>query len=590
MDEQKHNFRDFISVNVKSTGKLSFDILLVAISYYAAFLLRFDGHIPQNYKELFIKSMPIVLGVYLVFLVAFGTYRGLWRYASVKDFATIFIVNTVSFISLIVVLFEAGIAAIPRSVLFILWLLVLVSVGALRFSYRVYSIYFPLLFHKRKQVLVIGAGNAGEMLVRQALKEPGLGYKPVAIVDDNRNMIGKNIHGIPVMGTTVNMAQIIKTKHVEEIIIATPSATAQQMRKIIKRCEVTGLKFKTLPGPKELMGGQMILQKVRAVNLEDLLERALITSSDLEIFSQYYENKVVLVTGAAGSIGSELCRQFISHKPARLIMLDRAESDLFDLEHEILRNGASGSAMLECIICDITNETKLKSVFEALRPQIVFHAAAYKHVPFMQKFPEEAVINNVFGTIGVSQVARRYGVEKFVLVSSDKAVNPTNVMGATKRLTEMYCMKQNGHSETKHIVVRFGNVLGSKGSVVPLFKQQLDAGGPLLVTSKKISRYFMTIPEAVGLVLQAGLMGQGGELFILDMGQPVNIYDMATHMIKLSGLQVGKDIEIKVTGLRPGEKMFEELWNKEEKPIPTLHPKRDIVNSCGSKKRYPLQN
>jgi len=361
----------------------------------------------------------------------------------------------------------------------------------------------------------------------------------------------------------------VKETQIHEIIIAAPSATAPRMRRIVGLCQESGVAYKILPGLKELVNEQFSLEKVRDVRIEDLLERVPV-ETDTALVQGYLRDRVVLVTGAAGSIGSELCRQLAGASVAHLILVDRAESDMYDLENELKTKFPSDR--LSCEIADILNVPRLTSIFEQYRPEIVFHAAAYKHVPMMEGHPDEAVLNNVFGTIHVSQAAKEFGAERFVLISTDKAVNPTSVMGATKRVAEQYCVAQNGHAATKHTVVRFGNVLDSKGSVVPLFKKQIRDGGPLTVTHKEVRRYFMTIPEAVELVLQASVMGGGGEIFILDMGEPVRVYDMARHLISLSGLEPDKDIEIRITGLRPGEKLSEELWHEDENPRRTRHP------------------
>ncbi len=558
--------------NIRRSIKIFLDLILVALAYYAAFNIRLDGDIVEPYKSTMKETFFYVLMIYFVVFLVVGLYRGVWRYSSIRDLGLIMLSNTISAVICLLVFHEFGISSVPRSVIVIFWLLVLISVGGVRFAYRTFTLYLPMLVHNRKHVLVIGAGNAGEMLVRQALKEPTLGYKPVALIDDNVKLQGSQIHGIRVIGKVSDIPKIIKKHHIDEIIIAAPSANATQMRRIVNFCEQGNVPFKTLPGPKEIINGDVIISKIREVKIEDLLERSPV-EADSNSLKKYFENKVILVTGAAGSIGSELCRQLSNFPISRLIALDRAESDLFDLEHELYSICSKRKDCLKCIIADITHTFELEKVFAFYKPHIVFHAAAYKHVPFMEYFPEQAVKNNVFGTINVSTIAEKYGVDRFIMISTDKAVNPSSIMGATKRLSELYCVSKNGHTTLKHIVVRFGNVLASKGSVIPLFQQQIRNGGPITVTSKKINRFFMTIPEAVGLVLMAGTSGIGGEIFILDMGDPVNIYTMAKHLVSLSGLVLDKDVKIEITGLRPGEKLYEELWNKEENPVATDMPK-----------------
>lgn len=561
----------FFFLRARNSTKIITDLILITISYYSAFLLRFDGYIPQEYRTAFFHSLPFVLTIYFVLLYISGLYRGVWRYASIRDLAAIFVADSIGFLASVLVLFESGMIKVPRSVLLIFWCLVLLSVGGIRFGFRIYSVYLPYLRSKHKNVLIIGAGNAGEMISRQMILEPQLGYRPVGFVDDSLYRRGAMLHGIPVLGSVEAIPSLVKRKQADEIIIATPSASASQMRRIVDYCEQSGVRFRILPGPKEIVDGHVTIEKIRDVRIEDLLERAPVVSDNQPVQS-YFEDKIVLVTGAAGSIGSELSRQLAGMNLKQVILLDRAESDLFELEYRV-RKTAKNPERIVAVLADVTQFDRLSLVFQKYRPDIVFHAAAYKHVPLMQAFPHEAVLNNVFGSINVSRAAAAAGAQRFVLISTDKAVNPTSVMGATKRLSELYCVAQNGHMPLKHIVVRFGNVLASQGSVVPRFQEQIRNGGPITVTSKEIARYFMTIPEAVELVLHAAIMGNGGEIFILDMGEPIKIYDMAKHLVALSGLELGKDVEIEITGLRPGEKLFEELWNAEENPSPTIHPK-----------------
>ena len=554
---------------LSNIGKIGFDLLLIGVAYFGAYLIRFDGVLNEEYRTLFTSSLPFVLIVYLFLFYIAGVYRRVWKYSSIRDLLNIAVSNTIAAIVITLIFRETRFIPIPRTVMLITWLLVFMTVGGPRFILRVYMVYLPFWRQQKKRLLVVGAGNAGEMVVRQTFKEPSLGYKPVCFVDDDWKLQFTLIHGVPVAGTIDDLPRLVVKKKIDEIVISTPSATASEMRRIVEMCEKASVPFKTIPGPKELMQGNFTLQKIRKVRIEDLLERTP-AGNNCELLAKSLKDQVVLVTGAAGSIGSELCRQLLNFDLKRLILIDRAESDLFDLELELSRKESKASIFSK--LADITNKEKILKIFQKHQPDIVFHAAAYKHVPFLERYPDEAVYNNVFGTINTLNAASQVATKRFILISTDKAVNPTNVMGATKRITEIYCLSQNGKLHLDPIVVRFGNVLGSKGSVVPLFQEQISMGGPVTVTNKEITRYFMTIPESVELVMHAGLMGEGGNVYILDMGEPLNIYQMARHLISLSGLEPDKDIKIEFIGLRPGEKMFEELWYSDEDPVRTNHP------------------
>ncbi|OVE78808.1 hypothetical protein BVY01_04350, partial [bacterium I07] len=393
----------------------------------------------------------------------------------------------------------------------------------------------------------------------------------------------KRLHGSPIIGKVDYFVKVSRKKHVKKIIIATPSASARQMRKIVQECEKTGVKFRTVPGIKELMNKQLTLKELRDVQIEDLLQRSP-ASTDREELGRFVIGKRILVTGAAGSIGSEICNQLIEFGLERLVLMDRIENDLFFLEHD-LKSKTIKNCEFDSVIADINRYDRLHYLLNKIKPDIIFHAAAYKHVPLMEMNPAEAVYNNVFGTMNLLKIANEIGVERFIFISSDKAVNPSNIMGATKRLGEIMCLHAQENNRVEYIVVRFGNVLGSKGSLIPLLKKQIKLGGPITITDKDIVRYFMTIPEAVNLVLHAGRMGKGGDIYILNMGEPVNVYEMAQHLVNLSGLELGKDIDIEIVGLRPGEKLFEELWHEDESPIPTTHPmilKSQKVSTNGS--------
>jgi len=575
--------------SVRRVFKLSLDLCLVIFAYWAAFALRFDGIIPEAYLSMCRMSLPVILVVYTVLFIKFGIYRGLWKYASIRDMVLIALSSTAGCLLLYFIIWLWKGILIPRSILVIFWILVIVATGSARLIHRIYSIYWPLLKQQNKRVIIVGAGNSGEMIVRQMFQDRQLPYQPIGFVDDNPKLKGTRIHDLPVLGTLADIPKLVKSKRADEVLLAIPSATAKQMRRAVQYCEEAGVPFQTLPGLKELINGNVSLSKIRKVQIEDLLERAP-NPNDSFLMAKHFSGKVVMVTGAAGSIGSELCRQLINLRPKQLLMLDRAESDLYELDHD-LRFRNQGPYAAVSIIADITNEEKIRAICKTFRPEIVFHAAAYKHVPMMENFPEEAVRNNVFGTINVYNAVASEGAERFVLISSDKAVNPTSVMGATKRVNELFCVSKNTKWDMKSVVVRFGNVLASRGSVVPLFQQQIRNGGPVTVTSMEIERFFMTISEAVELVLQAGSLGEGGEIFVLDMGEPIKIYDMARHLVTLSGFKPDEDIEIKITGLRPGEKLYEELWSGEEKPRPTTESKiMQVTNTLARKNNFSRSN
>ena len=424
------------------------------------------------------------------------------------------------------------------------------------------KVYAKKTTHPKKRVMIVGAGHAGNSLLAELRSSSKLNYNAVCIIDDDVDKVGKNIGGVKIVGTTYDIKKAVEDYKVEEIFITMPSAGRKRISKIISRCKDSGCPVKILPSIYQLAEGQISVNHLRNVEVQDLLGREQV-DVDIEEIIGYIEGKVVLVTGGGGSIGSELCRQIASHKPKQLIILDIYENSVYDIEQELKRRYPTLN--LIALIASIRDKGKIEDVFTKFRPEIVFHAAAHKHVPLMETSPNEAVKNNVFGTLNVAKCADKYGVQTFVQISTDKAVNPTNIMGATKRICEMIIQTIGRHSKnTNFVAVRFGNVLGSNGSVIPLFKKQISEGGPVTVTHRDIIRYFMTIPEAVSLVLQAGTYAKGGQIFVLDMGEPVRIYDLACNLIKLSGLEPGVDIEIKCTGLRPGEKLFEERLMDEE--------------------------
>ena len=453
---------------------------------------------------------------------------------------------------------------VPRSYYLFDFFLLLMTTTATRFSYRALRIVRQGFENTGKQVLntmVIGAGEAGNMIIQELKYSKHLNRRVCCIIDDNPSKKGKYLHGVPVVGNRDAIIDCAKKYQVEEIILAIPSADAKTTRNILRICNQTECKLKVLPGMYQLITEEVSVSKLREVSIEDLLGRDAI-NIDLDSVLGYVRDKTVLVTGGGGSIGSELCRQIAQYNPKCLIIFDIYENNAYDIQQELKKKYPM--LHLETLIGSVRNTKRIESVMELYRPDIVYHAAAHKHVPLMEDSPNEAVKNNVFGTYKTARAADKYGVKKFVLISTDKAVNPTNVMGATKRMCEMIIQTFSRYSKTEFVAVRFGNVLGSNGSVIPLFKKQMEAGGPVTVTHPDIIRYFMTIPEAVSLVLQAGAYAKGGEIFVLDMGEPVKIADLAKNLIRLSGYTLGVDMEIKYTGLRPGEKLYEEILTKEE--------------------------
>ena len=510
-----------------------------------------------------LPAFGILFASMLVIFTLFGLYRSVLRYAGVMElirigssFAALAVVGVIVFLAY----------GLNVRLLIALWFLLLAAVTVIRFFYRLqWHIRNTMMHHriqaKGKRVLIIGAGTAGRAILQEMQTSQYLNYVPTCFLDDDKNKIGMRLGDVPVYGAIDQVAEAIEKFKVEEIMVAIPSASRTVMRRILEICRTTGLRTRTLPGIYQLVKGEVRIGAMRDVEVQDLLGREQI-SVNLDEIMGYIEDNVVLVTGGGGSIGSELCRQIAHHNPKQLIILDIYENNIYDIEQELRRQ--LPDLNLLALVASIRGSGKMEDVFRKYKPQVVFNAAAHKHVPLMETSPNEAIKNNVFGTLNVARMADKYGVRRFVQISTDKAVNPTNIMGASKRLCEMIIQAFSRRSKTEFVAVRFGNVLGSNGSVIPLFKQQIAEGGPVTVTHKDIIRYFMTIPEAVSLVLQAGAYAKGGEIFVLDMGEPVKIYDLAENLIRLSGLEPGVDIEIRCTGLRPGEKLYEERLMAEE--------------------------
>jgi FlaA1/EpsC-like NDP-sugar epimerase len=589
---------------------LAYDALLIVLAAPLAFFIRLD------FSPALVHSLPLLFTFILAGLLvklpvfhAFGLYRHYWRYASIAELRLIATAVTVSSLAL-TVLFVAillpydVLPTFPRSVLLIDWLLMLLLIGGVRMLARLVAENSgggtstqPL--SKPKRLLIAGAGDAGTMIVREMQHNHRMSLVPVAFVDDALDKMGKHIRNVPVLGEMQDLPALVKSHRIDEVIIAIPSAPGKTIRQLARLCETAGVPSRIIPGMYELLDGQVSLNQLRQVDIEDLLRRDPITTNTAAV-EKLLHGKRVLVTGGGGSIGRELCRQVLRCHPSELMLLGHGENSVFEAHKELLEQlkatPPAGSdplplpggflpppiPTLHAVIADVRFAGRINSIFEQYQPEVVFHAAAHKHVPLMEHNPAEAITNNVIGTYNLLQAALANGVAHFVMISTDKAVNPTNVMGASKRAAELLVHYTARHSGKAYVAVRFGNVLGSRGSVVPTFKQQITRGGPVTVTHPEMLRYFMSIPEAVQLVLQAAVLGRGGEVFVLDMGEPVRIMDLARDLIQLSGLEVGRDIDIQVTGLRPGEKLFEELFISGEDFERTEHRKIFIARNAGS--------
>ncbi|TVY10391.1 polysaccharide biosynthesis protein [Paenibacillus cremeus] len=544
------------------------DLVIIWFSVYTCYLLRFDGHIPPHFINQSILYGLISAVVCLITLNYFKLYTRVWQYASVGELVALFKAITIGVLISYGAVFAVTFERVPVSVLLRNLETLLILIGGSRFAWRLVRdrIYKPKQAHMN--ALIIGAGDGGAMIAKEMLSQEEASLYPVAFIDDDKNKLKQHIHGIPVVGSRKDISNIVKLHNIDEIIIAIPSLSKRETADIIEICKPTKAKLKIIPGLSDLIEGNVSIKEIRDVEVEDLLGREPV-SVDLEGIANYVENKTVLVTGAGGSIGSELCRQISLFKPKCLMLLGHGENSIYTIEMELRRTYPA--LQLETIIADVQDRERIHDIFRIHKPQVVFHAAAHKHVPLMERNPAEAIKNNVFGTKNVAEAADQYGSERFVLISSDKAVNPTSIMGTTKRIAEMIIQSLDKTSKTKFVAVRFGNVLGSRGSVIPFFKQQIALGGPVTVTHPEMIRYFMTIPEAVQLVIQAGSFAQGGEIFILDMGAPVRILQLAEDLIRLSGFEPHMDIPIEFSGIRPGEKLYEELLTKEEGLTSTKH-------------------
>lgn len=542
-----------------------YDTLAVALSCFMPLIFRYEfriAEIPNEFVDSVWWVMPFAIGITLVLFWIFRLYHSLWAYAGVTEVQNI-IVACVASAAIQAVLFLVSKHAVPRSYYFIYVLCIILLIMFSRFSYR-FARDTKHRRHNQKNgiaVMVIGAGDAGNVIIKEINNSYYSTMSIKCVVDDDKNKWGRYVQGIKVVGGRDAIVENAALHGIDEIIIAIPSAPKRVIKEIIDICQETNCKLRTLPGMYQLVNGEVDVSKIRDVDVEDLLGRDPIRV-DLDSILGYVKDKKIVVTGGGGSIGSELCRQIASHQPKQLIIIDIYENNAYDIQQELLQKYPKLDLVV--LIASVRNTNRMNAIFEEYKPDIVYHAAAHKHVPLMETSPNEAIKNNVFGTWKTAQAAAYAGVKKFVMISTDKAVNPTNIMGASKRICEMIIQTFDRHYDTEFVAVRFGNVLGSNGSVIPLFRRQIEMGGPVTVTHPDIIRYFMTIPEAVSLVLQAGVYAKGGEIFVLDMGEPVRILDLAKNLIRLSGYKVDEDIKIVFTGLRPGEKLYEEMLMKEE--------------------------
>lgn len=536
------------------------DIVFINISLILSLILRF-GEGWGTFFYVYWGSIIYLTGFFLLFAVFFKLYRRIWRYLSIGDLFLIAEIVTGGIFATVLCLNWVNGVAFPRTVVALTWFFSLALVGGSRLIWRIYCERKGALNRGQERILIVGAEDAGEVISREIIRRPDLG-ELVGFVDDDKEKIGKRIHNVKVLGNTEEINGILEKEQISTVIISIPAASGKEIKKIVDNVKNKEVKIKTLPGLYELVDGKVSVSRIRDIRIEDLLGREPV-DLNLEEISGYLEGRKVMVTGGGGSIGGELARQIYRFEPKSLILLDHSENGLFHINLEL--EGKLLGVEIELVVADIRDRDKMDKIFKKYVPEVVFHAAAHKHVPMMEYHPDEAVSNNIIGTKNVAELAEKYGAERVVMISTDKAINPTSVMGASKRVAEMVVKDLGSKSNTKFVAVRFGNVLESDGSVVPMFKQQIAEGGPVTVTDREVKRYFMTLPEASQLVIQAGALGKGGEVFVLDMGEPIKVLDMAEELIRLSGLEVGEDIEIKIVGLRPGEKMFEEILTEEER-------------------------
>ncbi len=563
------------------------DVVLLLAALALSYLLRFDTFQAWGYFQRWWLFIPFLLVIYPLTFYLFGLYRRMWQYAGSRELVAVMMASTVATLVLAAITYGILrplrlISGFSRPMMIIDWLLNILFLGGVRFSSKV---MWDLNFGRKgkgmstrssRRVLIVGAGDAGAMILREMQNNPGINLEPVGFVDDDARKVGNYIHGIKILGTREDILEIADRYRVDEVIIAMPTAPGRAIRGIVKICEEADLRYRTVPGLFELLDGQFRLSQIRDVRLEDLLRREP-TEVDLERVAGFLKNATIVVTGAGGSIGSELCRQIARFGPKQLILLGHGENSIYLIDQELSRT--SPTLNKKIVIADVRDGSKIRRLFHQFRPDVVFHSAAHKHVPLMEENVDEAVTNNILGTRNVVHAAVDVGVGRFVLISTDKAVRPTSIMGATKRVAEMIVQDAAQRSGRPYVAVRFGNVLGSRGSVVPLFREQIAAGGPITITHPDMTRYFMTIPEAVQLVIQTASLAEPGQVYTLDMGEPVSIMDLANDLVELSGLKLGQDIQIEYTGLRPGEKLHEELFTDEEQRAVTQYDKIFVATS-----------
>jgi FlaA1/EpsC-like NDP-sugar epimerase len=574
-------------INRHRLWQLAADAALVAAAWWLAFQLRFDNGLPPYYDVLLERGILLVVAIKLGVFVALGFYNRWWRYVSTRDMWRVVLgVGLASIVAGLTLYFASPVQGIrlPRSVFVLDFLLTLALVAGARLAARTIFERPSLggLMARGKEVVIVGAGDAGQLVIRELQRNRALGYTPIGIVDDDTRKRNLRVHGVRVLGTTDELAHVLRDNRPDELLIAIPSADGEVRRRVVEVARDEGIPVKTLPGLYELISGDSNLAaQIRPVQVEDVLGRAQV-EVDLEEVAAYLTDQTVLVTGAGGSIGAELCRQIARGRPARLVLVENGETALFEIERELLDERGFSAAIP--VLADVCNRAKMRQVLERYRPTVVFHAAAYKHVSLMEANPLESVRNNALATKAIADVAVEFGADRFVLVSTDKAVNPKTVMGQSKALCEwiVEAYGSRGDISTRFVAVRFGNVLGSSGSVIPIFRRQIAKGGPVTVTHPDMTRYFMTIPEAASLVVQAGAIGGEGDIFVLDMGEPVRILDLARNMIRLSGKEPDRDVPIEFVGARPGEKLHEELWGDDEEVRPTTHPKIQRVKRTGA--------
>jgi FlaA1/EpsC-like NDP-sugar epimerase len=577
--------RSATRLNRYRLGQLAIDAASVALAWWAAFVLRFELELPAPYERLFEKTLPVVIVIQVAIFVATGLYLHLWRYISVRDmWAVVRAVALASVTTLLVLYLWNPVRGfrVPSAVLALDFLILLALLGGARLLAR--TIFerpsTRELVARGKEVIVVGAGDAGRVVIAEMHKNRQLGYSPIGLVDDNPRKLHMRLHGVRVLGSTHDLPRLLRDVRPDEVVLAIPTAGGETRERVVTLCREAGVPVKTLPGLYELISddGADLARRIREVEVEDLLGREAV-QLDVGSVAEYLSGETVLVTGAGGSIGSEICRQIVAVAPGRVVLVDNAETPLVDIQRELANDRGYTESLP--VLADVANQATMRQLFAEFRPAVVFHGSAYKHVPLVEANPVEAVRNNVLATRCLTEVASEAGVKRFVLVSTDKAVAPVNVLGRTKALCEWIVAAADSRETngTQFIAVRFGNVLGSSGSVIPLFRRQIAAGGPVTVTHEEMTRYFMTIPEAVQLVIQAGALGRSGDVFVLDMGKPVKILDLAYEMIRLSGKEPGVDVPVEIVGIRPGEKLHEVLWGDDEQVAQTPQP--HILRSTG---------